>query len=78
MIRCFRSGENEEKKMKLECNASKEPKEKGQGDLKSMVKFIPSQGDTKRPPAAERWRSEKQVAAVGPLPLVGFVMAHNE
>lgn len=44
----------EKKKMKLECNASKELKEKGQGDLKSMVKFIPSRGDTKRPPAAER------------------------
>lgn len=51
MIRCFRY---REKKIKLECNASKELKEKGQGDLKSMVKFIPSRGDTKRPPAAER------------------------
>lgn len=66
-----------EKRMEWERNAAQEIKEKGEGDIESMLKFITSWEDTKKLLAAERV-VEKQLVAVEPLQVVSFVVPHDE
>lgn len=62
--------------MEWERNAAQEIKEKGEGDIESMLKFITSWEDTKKLLAAES--NEEQLVAVEPLQVVSFVVPHNE